>query len=65
MDWAQYLDKFRIIGTCDMSSRALTETEQKYAQIEKETLTATWACERFQDYTLLAYTFAWKPITSP
>ena len=34
------------------ASRALTETERRYAQIEKEALAVTWACEKFADYIL-------------
>lgn len=34
------------------ASRSLTETEQRYAVIEKEALAATWACERFAEYVL-------------
>lgn len=33
-------------------SRALSSTEQRYAQIEKEALATTWCSERFQDYLI-------------
>ena len=32
------------------ASRSMTSTEQRYAQIEKEALATTWACEKFSDY---------------
>ena len=38
------------------ASRALTSTEERYAQIEKEALAVTWTCECFSDY-LLGMTF--------
>ena len=34
------------------ASRSMSETEQKYAQIEKEALAATWACEKFSTYII-------------
>ena len=30
----------------------MTETERRYAQIEKEALAVTWACEKFADFVL-------------
>ena len=34
------------------ASRSMTETEKRYAQIEKEALAVTWACEKFSTYIL-------------
>ena len=34
------------------ASKPKSETERRYAQIEKEALAVTWACEKFTDYIL-------------
>ena len=34
------------------ASRAMTNTEMRYAQIEKEALVITWVCEKFSQYIL-------------
>ena len=45
------------------ASRAMSETEQRYAQIEKEALAVTWACEKFSEY-LIGLTFKIELIIS-
>ena len=34
------------------ASRAMSETEQRYSQIEKEALALVWACEKLTDYVM-------------
>ena len=34
------------------ASRSLTDVERRYAQVEKECLALTWACERLSDYVI-------------
>lgn len=34
------------------ASRSMSDTEKRYAQIEKEALSLKWACGKFQDYIL-------------
>ena len=34
------------------ASRSMTETEQRYTQIEKEVLALVWTCEKFANYVI-------------
>ena len=50
------------------ASRSLTDIERRYAQVEKETLALTWACEKLSDFLIGAQRFIFqtdhKPLTS-
>ena len=50
------------------ASRLLTDIERRYAQVEKETLALTWACEKLSDFLIGAQRFILqtdhKPLTS-
>ena len=39
------------------ASRSLSETEKRYAQVEKESLAVTWCCEKFADYLIGMHRF--------
>jgi len=45
----QFDDQWKPIA---FASRSMTETERRYAQIEKEALATTWVCERFSNFKL-------------
>ena len=45
----QHADKWRPVA---YASRAMSDTEQRYSQIEKEALSLVWACEKFSDYVI-------------
>ena len=42
------------------ASHSLSETEQRYAQIEKEVLAIAWSCDKFAMYLLVSLNY--KPL---
>ena len=42
----------QLLATCHILSRSMLETERWYAQVEKEALATTWACEKFADFLI-------------
>ena len=49
---AVLLQKFDTWKPVAFASRSMSETERRYAQIEKEALATTWACEKFADFVV-------------
>ena len=45
----QHTDKWRPVV---YASQGMSDTEQRYSQIEKEALSLVWACEKFSDYII-------------
>ena len=45
----QHADKWKPVA---YTSRAMSDTEQRYSQIKKEALSLVWACEKFSDFII-------------
>ena len=45
----QHADKWKPVA---YASRAMSDTEQRYSQIEKEALSLVWACEKFSNFII-------------
>ena len=51
------------ISAIAYASKALTDVEQRYSQIEKEALALVWACEKFRVYMYgKSFTLVHKPL---